>query len=92
MQEKKIVIDFISEYEKIPCKVAGRIPRGTSPGELDLDSFIAKAEQRTIPTASCYGIVAADEAIRHAGLTFETDEQSYRAGTFQVLLSTRRFH
>ena len=82
----KPAFDVISEYEKIPCKVAGRVPRSTSSGALDLDSVIPRAEQRNIPTASCYGIVAADEAIRHAGLTFKTEEQSCRAGTFKYLL------
>ena len=82
--QKKTAFDVISEYENIPCKVAGRVPRRTSPGALDLDSVIPRAEQRNIPTASCYGIVAADEAIRHAGLTFKTEEQSCRAGTFNI--------
>ena len=84
MDRKKTAFDVISEYDNIPCKVAGRVPRWTSPGALELDSVIPKAEQRNIPTASCYAIVAADEAIRHAGLTFKTEEQSCRAGTFNI--------
>ena len=70
----------MAEYEKIPSKVAGSIPRGEGENELDLDRFLSKRDQRIMPLATGYAIAAADEALRDAGWKPTTDEQKHRTG------------
>ena len=71
--------------------MAGRVPRGKGPGELDLDAVIPPADRRTIPTASCYAIAAADEALRQAQLVIKTEAQSHRAGMPLLLFKKGKF-
>ena len=49
-------------------KIAGVPVRGTEPGQFNPDSVIEPREQRKYDRAMLYGVVAADEAMRDAGL------------------------
>ena len=71
---------FFLGYEQIPSKVAGYVPRGNNPGELDIDSHIAPADQRVMSLASCYAVVAADEALSDARWKPESKEERERTG------------
>ncbi|XP_060608520.1 3-oxoacyl-[acyl-carrier-protein] synthase, mitochondrial-like [Ruditapes philippinarum] len=68
------------EYDQIPCKVAGLVPRGNNPGELNLDDHISQADQRVMSLASAYAIVAADEAIKDADWKPKSAEEKQRTG------------
>ncbi|XP_041348026.1 3-oxoacyl-[acyl-carrier-protein] synthase, mitochondrial-like [Gigantopelta aegis] len=54
-------------FENIPCQVAGSVPRGDNPGELNLESHIPPSELRNLPLAAAYGLIAAEEALSMAG-------------------------
>ena len=73
---------FFPDYSNIPCKVAGWVPRGETEGELNLDRYVSKSDQRSLSLASCYAVVAAQEAMEQSGLQLETEEQRVRAGQY----------
>ncbi|CAH1785414.1 unnamed protein product [Owenia fusiformis] len=58
----------IREFEntKIPCTVAGHIPRGSSIGDLNMEQLYSTAEQREMSTMSLYALEAAREALKMA--------------------------
>ncbi len=60
----------ITEFDTtdIASKIAGLPQRGTEPGEYNPDAVIEPKEQRKMDRNIVYGMVAADEAIRDAGL------------------------
>ncbi len=65
------------------------MPRGAGPGELDLDAVIPKSEQRSMSSASCFAVVAADEAMKQAELKLETEEEALRAGAKRAPVKDR---
>ena len=71
---------FFAEYEKIPCKVGGQIPRGTGSGELDLEKYFSKGELRTIFEGTCFAVAASDEALSMAKWKPTTDKDKQRTG------------
>lgn len=54
--------------EDIPSQIAGVPQRGTEPGDFNPDAVIDPREQRRLDNTIIYGLVAADEAIKDAGL------------------------
>ena len=72
----KNVVDGVSGIRKIdtfdasdlPCQIAGLPVIGTEPGQYNPDSVVDAREQRKLDKSMIYGIVAADEAVRDAGL------------------------
>ncbi|MDP2272571.1 MAG: beta-ketoacyl-ACP synthase II [Archangium sp.] len=64
----------------LPTQIAGQVPRGTQPGELDLEKFFDVQERRRFETFITYGIVAAHEALEMAGWAPTTEEQKERTG------------
>jgi len=75
---------LIAEYKDIPCKVAGSVPRGTSPGELILDEHVSPADQRVMSLASAYALVAAGEALTDAGWKPSTEEERHKTGEYSA--------
>jgi 3-oxoacyl-[acyl-carrier-protein] synthase II len=65
---------------EMTCQVAGQIPRGTAPDQLDLNRYIEPKEQKKMDTFIYYAIAAADEAIKDSGYLPQTDEQRERIG------------
>lgn len=63
----------------LPCQIAGLPIRGVEPGQYNPDSVIDVRDQRKLDKSMIYGIVAADEAIRDAGL-IEYDGDKTRIG------------
>lgn len=74
----------VSAYKDIPCKVAGRVPRGDNPGELNLDSYVSPADQRVMSLASAYALVAAAEALADARWKPQTVEEKQRTGELMI--------
>ena len=77
--QSRFVYIFV-EYEKIPCKVGGRIPRGKEEGQLDLEKHFNKGDLRNLFDGSCYAVVAAEEALNMAEWKPTTDEERCRTG------------
>ena len=71
------ITDF--ETEDIASKIAGIPQRGTEPGEYNPDAVIEPKEQRKMDKNIVYGMVAADEAIKDAGL-IDYDGDKTRVG------------
>lgn len=60
----------IDEFDvsDLSCQIAGIPVRGTEPGEYNPDAVIEARDQRKMDKCTIYGVVAADEAVRDAGL------------------------
>ena len=52
----------------LPCQIAGLPIIGTEPGQYNPDAIVDVREQRKLDRSMIYGMVAADEAVRDAGL------------------------
>ena len=63
----------------LPCQIAGLPIRGVEPGQYNPDAVVDVRDQRKLDRSMIYGIVAADEAIRDAGL-IEYDGDKTRIG------------
>ena len=83
----KNVVDGVSGIRKIdifdasdlPCQIAGVPVIGTEPGQYNPDAIVDVREQRKLDKSMIYGMVAADEAIRDAGL-IDYDGDKERVG------------
>lgn len=60
------ITDF--DTEEIASKIAGMPKRGENPGDFNPDTVIDPRDQRKMENTIIYGLVAADEAIKDAGL------------------------
>ena len=71
----------VSEFDvsDIASQIAGVPQRGTNPGDFNPDSVIDPREQRKMENTIMYALVAADEAIKDAGLV-EYDGDKNRVG------------
>ncbi len=64
------------EVSDLASQIAGVPQCGTEPGMFNPDSVVEPREQRKLDKSIIYGIVAADEAIKDAGLdTYEGDKE-----------------
>ncbi len=80
----KNILDGVSGVRKIDTfdasdcatQIAGLPVQGTEPGMFNPDAVVEPREQRKMDKSILYGVVAADEAIRDAGLdTFQGDRE-----------------
>lgn len=74
-------IKQVTEFDTsdIVSKIAGIVKRGTEDGDLNADLVIEPREQRRLDNTIIYGLVAADEAIKDAGL-IDYDGDKNRVG------------
>jgi len=77
----KIGIRKITEFdvEGIASQIAGVPHRGTQQGDFNPDAVIEPREQKRLDNSIIYGLVAADEAIKDAGL-IDYDGDKNRVG------------
>ena len=71
-------IKKIEEFDAsdLACQIAGVPVRGTEPGEYNPDAVVEPRDQRKMDKCILYGVVAADEAVRDAGLdTYDGDKE-----------------
>lgn len=75
-------IQKITEFDvsDLPAQIAGIIPRGTAPGEFDVDSIVPPKDQRKNDKFIHYGIAAAEDAIKDSGYVPQSDEAKERTG------------
>jgi len=71
------ITDF--DTSEVASQIAGMPHRGTEPGDFNPDILIEPREQRRLDNCIIYGLVAADEAIKDAGL-LEYDGDKNRIG------------
>ena len=63
------------EVDDLASQIAGIPEYGTEPGQYNPDAVVDAREQRKLDKCEIYGIVAADEAIKDAGLdTYDGDK------------------
>ena len=67
------------EYEKIPSKVAARVPRGSLSHEFNPVNHVLPSELRAMSPASLFALAASNEAVRDAKITM-SDGLSQRTG------------
>lgn len=68
------------EVADLASQVAGQVPRGTAPGQFDVDTVVEIKEQKKMDTFIHFAMAAADEAMRDSGYVPENDEARERAG------------
>ena len=64
------------EVEDLASQIAGLPEVGTEPGQYNPDAVVEPREQRKLDKCEIYGIVAADEAIKDAGLDNYTGDKT----------------
>ncbi|XP_013785596.1 3-oxoacyl-[acyl-carrier-protein] synthase, mitochondrial-like [Limulus polyphemus] len=69
-----------SSYDDIPCKLAGYVPRGTELGQLDFNKEFLKSDLKTLSLASCYGLIAAKEALQDAKWNPSSENEQQETG------------
>lgn len=68
------------ETEDLPAKIAGQVPRGKNPGELDIEAYVSTKDQKKMSEFIQYSLIAAEEALSDAGWKPEDDESQERTG------------
>ncbi|SEH32528.1 beta-ketoacyl-ACP synthase II [Magnetospirillum fulvum] len=68
------------DVSDLPAQIAGVVPRGTNPGELDLDSVASAKDRRRMDDFIVYGLAAATEAVLDSGWLPEDEESRERTG------------
>jgi len=68
------------EVSDLPAQIAGMVPRGTGPGELDLDAVASSKDRRRMDDFIVYGLAAAMEAVEDSGWKPQDDEGQERTG------------
>ena len=68
------------DVSDLPAKIAGQVPHGQAPGELDLESLFDVQERRRFEAFILYGMAAAEEALAMSGWKPTTEEQRERTG------------
>jgi len=68
------------EVSDLPAQIAGQVPRGTDPGQLDLDSVASAKDRRRMDDFIVYGLAAAAEAVADSGWTPVDDASRERTG------------
>jgi 3-oxoacyl-[acyl-carrier-protein] synthase II len=64
----------------LKSKIAGVVPRGTAPGELNVEAFVNSKEYARIADFILYAIVAAQEAVADSGFVPDSEESREMAG------------
>lgn len=62
------------DASELPCQIAGVPVRGTDAGMFNPDTVVEPREQRKMDKCILYAVVAADEAVRDAGLDTYTGD------------------
>jgi 3-oxoacyl-[acyl-carrier-protein] synthase II len=68
------------DVSDLGTKIAGQVPHGTNPGDLNLDALFDHQERRRLEPFLQYGIAAAVEAVADSGWAPATDDQRDRTG------------
>ncbi|WP_026872738.1 beta-ketoacyl-ACP synthase II [Inquilinus limosus] len=68
------------DVSDLPARIAGLVPRGTGPGDFDVDSAVPPKDQRKNDVFIHYAIAAANEAIGDSGWQPPSDEARDRTG------------
>ncbi|MFD2232969.1 beta-ketoacyl-ACP synthase II [Phaeospirillum tilakii] len=68
------------DVSDLPAQIAGVVPRGTDPGQLDLDSVAPAKDRRRMDDFIVYGLAATAEAVADSGWVPPDDESRERTG------------
>lgn len=68
------------DVSDLPAKIAGEVPRGNGPGELDPFAVVAKKDQKKVDDFILYAIAAADEAVAESGWAPTEERDLARTG------------
>ncbi|XP_042330924.1 3-oxoacyl-[acyl-carrier-protein] synthase, mitochondrial [Sceloporus undulatus] len=68
------------EYSAVPCKVAGRVPKGMDEGQFHGENYVSKSESKAMSSATLMAIAAADLALKDSGWYPQSDLDCLNAG------------
>ncbi|MBT5540409.1 MAG: beta-ketoacyl-ACP synthase II, partial [Alphaproteobacteria bacterium] len=68
------------DVSDLKTRIAGQVPRGDAPGNLNADSHVPPKEQRKICDFILYALMAAKEAVEDAGWNPQDEESQDRTG------------
>jgi len=65
---------------ELSSQIAGMVPRGTNPGEMDADDVVAPKDQKKIDDFILHAMAAAKEAVADSGWVAQSEEDKCRTG------------
>lgn len=68
------------DVSDLPSKIAGQVPRGSQPGNLNLEALFDVQERRRLEDFLIFGIAASDEALGDAGWRTPSEAEQLRTG------------
>jgi 3-oxoacyl-[acyl-carrier-protein] synthase II len=68
------------EVSDLPSKIAGQVPHGKAPGELDLEALFDSQERRRLDRFLLYAMAATVEAVADAGWQAPDERERERTG------------
>jgi len=75
-------ITRISHFDasELSSQIAGVVPRGTEPGQMNADNVVPPKDQKKIDDFILYAMAAAQEAVADSGWKPDTEEEKCRTG------------
>ena len=75
-------IGLIDKFDvsDLPCKIGGEVPRGTGPGQFNVDDYLEPKDQRKNDEFIHFAMAAAAEAVKHSGYVPADEEAQERTG------------
>ncbi|XP_072038345.1 3-oxoacyl-[acyl-carrier-protein] synthase, mitochondrial-like [Amphiura filiformis] len=67
-------------YDKIPCQVAGHVPRGDGEGQFNFKAHVTPAERNSVNDGIAFALAATNEALEQADWKPSVDESRVRTG------------
>ena len=68
------------EFDQLPSKVAGFVPRGSGSGEFQESNWVSPPQRRRMSLASVYALCASDEALRDARWWPKEEDDQRKSG------------
>jgi 3-oxoacyl-[acyl-carrier-protein] synthase II len=68
------------DVSDIPAKVAGQVPRGSEPGQFNVNDYIEPKEQKKMDDFIHFAFGAATQAVEDAGIASLSEEEKLRTG------------
>ncbi len=68
------------DVSDMPTKIAGQVPRGTSPAQFDALRYVSPKEQRRYDEFIVYALAAAEEAVRDSGWAPQSEDDFEQTG------------
>ena len=69
-----------ADFEQIPAKIAGLVPRGSNPGEFQESDWVSPSQRRSMSLATVYALCASSEALNDANWRPDNERDCLQTG------------